>query len=653
VAALSATSRRHLAVAGTFAAFALLWSYPLALRLSSHIPGEGPGDNVAFLWSFWWMRESLAAGTDPFHTPLLFAPAGTDLSLNTHLALPAFFGATFLGGLPLVAAFNVTLLVTLFLNGLCAYWLAWRATRDHAAALVAGLVFAGSPYVAARLHGHFNLLSAWTLPLFALAVPGAVRGSMAAAAAAGVVLGATAYVDYYYVIFQLALAAFAVAFAGWRWEVTRREPAHGARRLARVLWVLLALDAVVLAAIATTGGFTITLGPVRISAQDSFNARQALWVLLAGLVWVHSRPHLRLARSVDWNGPRAATALLVMLGVFLALAAPLLWHVAGLVLRHEYVSQRYYWRSAPKGIDVVTLLLGNPFHGLWGDSVGGLYDRLGIDRLEACAWIGVAPLALAFWGASRRRREDAARYWTAVAALFFVWALGPHLMAFGANTGMILPQTVLRFVPLAANARIPGRAIVLVHLAVALLAALAIARWRAGGSRRLLAVAGIALVVVADDMVAPFPLVALERPAIYETIRDRPERGSVYELPMGTRDSFHERGRLDHRTLFYQTIHERPIAGGVVSRLSPAVRAAYEADPLLSALLRLSEGAEEPRQRLPGRDEGRDLLSAQGVAFVVLNRAGAPPGLVRYAEDVLPLRLIRTDGERSLYEVER
>ena len=175
--------------------FAVLWSYPLALHLPTHIPGEGPGDNVAFLWSFWWMREAVGSGLDPFRTPLLFAPAGTDLSLNTHLALPAFVGATVLGGLPLIVTFNLTLLATIFLNGFCSYWLAWRLTRDRVAALIAGLVFAGSPYLAARLHGHFNLTTAWTLPLFALAVPGAVRGSLKAAVAAGVILGATAYID--------------------------------------------------------------------------------------------------------------------------------------------------------------------------------------------------------------------------------------------------------------------------------------------------------------------------------------------------------------------------------------------------------------------------------------------------------------------------
>jgi hypothetical protein len=279
-----------------------------------------------------------------------------------------------------------------------------------------------------------------------------------------------------------------------------------------------------------------------------------------------------------------------------------------------------------------------------------VYGGFGIDAMEAGGWLPLLPLALAGWAVWRHWGAEATRYWTAIGALFFVWALGPHLMALGRNTGMILPQTVLRFVPVAANARIPGRAMVLVYLAIAVLGALALARWRARSRPGLLAMAGIAFIVVADDLPAPIPLVALDRPAIYETLRDRPERGIVYELPVGTRDSFHQRGLLDHRVLFYQTIHGRPIVGGVVSRLSPAVRAAYDADPLVSALLQLSEGA-APREAPPGREEAAALLRKQGAAFVMLNRTAATPALVDYVEGELPLTLVATEGERMLFAV--
>ena len=72
------------------------------------------------------MRTALASGMNVFYTPYSFVPAGADFTLHTHSALPAFLGATVLGPLPLVAAQNLAILSALFLNGFCAYLLAWR-----------------------------------------------------------------------------------------------------------------------------------------------------------------------------------------------------------------------------------------------------------------------------------------------------------------------------------------------------------------------------------------------------------------------------------------------------------------------------------------------------------------------------------------------
>jgi hypothetical protein len=155
---------RHLVAVGAIALVTVVWSFPLSVRLLSHVPGAGFGDNVNFLWNFWWMREALGSGERFFSTPYLFAPFGTDLTLHTHTALNALAGATLLEGLPPLTAMNITILASLFLNACCAYLLAWRITRDAGAAAIAGLVFGGSPYLAAHRNGHFNLTTAWTLP---------------------------------------------------------------------------------------------------------------------------------------------------------------------------------------------------------------------------------------------------------------------------------------------------------------------------------------------------------------------------------------------------------------------------------------------------------------------------------------------------------
>jgi hypothetical protein len=678
---------RHLVAVAALALVTIIWSFPLPVRLLTHLPGAGFSDNANFLWNFWWMREALGSGERFFSTPYLFAPFGTDLTLHTHTALNAFAGATLLERLPPLAAMNVTILASLFLNGFCTYVLAWRMTRDAGAAAIAGLVFGGSPYLAAHLNGHFNLTTAWTLPLFALAVgiafevgdPNRLRqgyggppklyakaervalqtefggrstpsGSTAFAIAAGVILGATAYIDYYYVVYEIAFAVFAFLLAAGDWSLVVRGTAPASRRLARVFAALAIVDVIVIAGILATGGFEATVAGVRILARDVFNPLQVFWILLAIAALARWRPAMVFRQVEGWRPSRGVVALATIALAAAVVALPVLINAAGVILRGEYVSQQYFWRNAPKGVDAATLLLGNPFHGMWGDAVRASYSWLEIDPIEGSAWLGIAPLILAAWTIRSHWHDRIVRYWTAIGVVFLVWALGPHLRVFGYTTGMILPQTLLRYIPIAANARVPGRAIVLVTLAVAVLSAIAISRSREPGRRRWIGVGAMALIILFDYLPTPFPTVEVDRPPIYETLRDRPERGALLELPVGIRDSFTGRGFLDHRALAYQMIHRRPIVGGVVSRISPSNLAGYAADPLIDGLLALS-GRQTPSKPLPNRAEAASLLAQDGIAFVMLNRELASTELIEYVDVQMPLTLIASEGERSLFVV--
>src|SRR4051812_25571092 len=71
-----------------------------------------------------------------------------------------------------------------------------------------------------------------------------------------------------------------------------------------------------------------------------------------------------------------------------------------------------------------------------------------------------------------RSRRKATAYWALTGTVFGIWALGPWLTVIGRQTPLIMPALFLRFVPIVANARIPGRAMVVVYLAIAMLAAI-------------------------------------------------------------------------------------------------------------------------------------------------------------------------------------
>jgi len=152
----------------------LVMTYPLGLRLSSHLAGSGD-DMWLFQWNNWWLRKVLLEGLDPYFTSFLFHPRGVSLVyhnfswLNTGiwLALEPAVGA--------VAAYNVTFLLTFIISGYGTYVLVFHLTRSRAAAFVAGLVFAFSPYHLSQFN-HPNLISVQWLPFCLLFLIRTIRG---------------------------------------------------------------------------------------------------------------------------------------------------------------------------------------------------------------------------------------------------------------------------------------------------------------------------------------------------------------------------------------------------------------------------------------------------------------------------------------------
>lgn len=599
------------------------------------------------------MREALASGATFFQATHLFAPVGIDLTLHTHLALPAFVGATVLSSLPVAAALNVTVLISLVLNGWCTYWLAWRLTSDRAASLVAGLIFAASPFIASRLNGHFNLAAAWVIPVTVLAVMEGLRQTTTGArigwmALSGAIAGATMYIDYYLVIYSIIAAIVAAALHARDWSVRRSEPRSRLRRAATIVAIaLVAIQGTLVFAIIVTGGFSIDIGAARISARSLFNPLQILWALCALAAALRYLPRIRSSARGGWQPSGAAVAVAFV--IFLIGSAPILLQASALARRGDYVTQQSHWRSAPNGIDAGTLVAGNPFHPAIGARVQAMYERARINPIENSGWLGIVPIVLAVLAIARAANRADARRWAVVGGIFFVWSLGHHLMVFGHNTGMMLPAALVRYVPILNNARMPGRAMVIVYLALAILAALALAAWKPRREvRRSVALAGIAAAVLIDYLPAPFPMTPLETPRVYAELRDRPEPGAVCELPLGIRDGFGGRGRIDDRIFLYQTVHRRPLIGGFLARLPPSILAAYERDPLLVALLKLSEGDSPDPHALPTRAEALDGFKRNRIAFVVVNRITSAPALVAYVTG-LRLSQIAADNSRIVF----
>jgi hypothetical protein len=275
-----------------------------------------------------------------------------------------------------------------------------------------------------------------------------------------------------------------------------------------------------------------------------------------------------------------------------------------------------------------------------------MYAAMHLDVVEGMAWMGVAVIvALVATRAGWRRRADAL-VWRVVAVGVFIWALGPSLTIGGLNTGFYLPAALVRFLPVVANARMPGRAMVMVYLAAAVLLAVGMA---SAWTRRRGSVAAVGALVLLDFLPAPFPLYTPDRPAMYATLAALPA-GAVLDVPLGVRDGFGEIGALDPRTLYYQTLHDKPMVSGFVARLPATLLPRLQQSPL-SVVLRLSaREVVEPEILDASRTAAAAFLTRSGIRYVIVNTATASSDLQRYVAS-LPIALVETDGARQLYIV--
>ena len=148
--------------AGTFAE----WSTAIATRCVERC--DTGWQNV---WSLWWVAQSIAAGTLPTHTDVLFYPGGVDLFWQTlmlangllMLPITLVFGA--------IAAFNTLTYITFVASAWSAAVLAEAVTKHRYAAWLAGIMYTLAPFhVWLSYSGFVERVSIQYFPLMLLAL---------------------------------------------------------------------------------------------------------------------------------------------------------------------------------------------------------------------------------------------------------------------------------------------------------------------------------------------------------------------------------------------------------------------------------------------------------------------------------------------------
>jgi len=278
-------------------------------------------------------------------------------------------------------------------------------------------------------------------------------------------------------------------------------------------------------------------------------------------------------------------------------------------------------RGAPGySADIFALVVPSGRHWLLG---GGALDSvrraLRIDDIEQELFLGFSLLALLVVFFRRQRLQelpDSLKGLLFAAAGFAALAM-PVLRIAGVQVAA-LPTSLLHLVPFVKEFRVPARFAIMVMLIAPIIAMIAAEKVlaRCGPRRRDAWKMGLVSLLLLEYAPRPYMIAYEGRvPRVYRELASRPD-GVLLEIPFRIQDGYKSRGAGYGAALWFQTIHHKPMFGGMVARIPKATFDYYESAPIISELLLLQEGKAPPRD--PARAHAPEQLLRSGLRYVVI-----------------------------------
>jgi hypothetical protein len=453
--------------------------------------------------------------------------------------------------------------------------------------------------------------------------------------------------DVYFGVYCLLIAVCYLTARHTRIVLAKDAQPTGTRAL-KIVDVLLVLVMGLVAFIIVSGGTHLVVGRVTVGLESLYTPMLLATVLLAIRLGLTYRPWLAVYMPPSRRPSAAFMAAVAASSLFLL--SPQLYAVGTRLADGGTLHERIFWRSSPPGIDLLALFTPNPNHKLfgqpWRDWLTAQHGSF-VENAAALTYVGLLVIAIAVW----RYKFRPPRVWVALVVFFAALALGPFVRIAGVNTHIPGPWAILRYVPILSATRSPTRFSIVLMMAFSVLFALAVAHIRdtRRGHGRL--VVGLVGVLLAFEL-APMPRRAQDAliPDIYHIIASDPRDVRVLGVPFGLSDGERSEGGFNASSQFYQTIHQKSIMGGGMSRISEPQRLRHRRLPVVAALISLSEGGTISdadlalvRRRAPG------FVRRQRIGYVVVDSARTPPELRRFVVDVFGLVKIGESGGRELY----
>ena len=235
--------------------------------------------------------------------------------------------------------------------------------------------------------------------------------------------------------------------------------------------VLIAAEVTLLVWRLVYGPSTIAFGQMVIRFNTLYTPRLVLLVTIAARAWATWKPSVSLNSSafpsMQWIRLAA-----IAVGVCVITLSPVLIGAALRLMTGRLPSQDTFWRSTPRGVDLLSYFVPNHNHSwfeeqtrYWlmppcGDAFpefGASFSLTALIIIAICAKRGVLP-----------------RLWIAFTSFCALLSLGPFVHVAGVNTQLLAPWGLLRFVPGIGMVRSPGRFAIVAVLGLSVLCGFAL-----------------------------------------------------------------------------------------------------------------------------------------------------------------------------------
>jgi hypothetical protein len=638
--------RREAAAVIGYVCVAVLFAWPLPLRMADALLGLPAGDAGVYVWNLWVFRHEIVHNHRlPFLTSEILALSQpVPLALHNYTTFANLLAFPFIPIFGVVKTFNLLVIASGVMSGYAMYVYARLRTGDAAAAWVGGLLFGFSPFMSARAAEHFSLTLAAPLPIFGLLMYRLyAQPSRWLACAAGATVAWAYLCDGYYAVYCLMMAAFTAAYSIF--SVERQSSA------VRRIWPRALVDLAILCVaglvvgLVLRGGGRMDFFGIRVSFTRLYTPVLILTLLVGIRVWMSIRPRLVRVMNVS---PYAQAAVLAGL-VCIAVLAPVLSASRSPFSERQWISPEVWWRTSAPGADLLAFFAPNPLHPLFGSWTYAWFESLPAgfhENVAALPWVALLVIAgAAYWTRSRPHKG-----WIVFTAVFACLALGPFITIARHLTYIPTPWALFRYLPIVGAARMPSRMTIVVMLGLSMLLAMAVHELRKRSSRPTLITASVAALLLFELLPAPRTLHSAEVPAVYRIVASDPRPIRVLSLPFGVRDGMSSRGRYSSSYQFYQTYHEKGLVGGYISRLPGDSLTRYRSNSTLRVLLRLSEGTPvEPELVDRALERSARTMERLRIGYVVIDPWQSAPELQAFAKKAFSLSLVTSLGGLELY----